>query len=1060
MEEDDPWDWSVDRVVRELCTSDRSWQPPRSTTIPEPTELENLLREHGVTGIILLLDIDVDALRTDFKFKTLSQRSFLRRAIYELQLRSAQWQAYIDRHNNRRVSASQHISATEGVYQSSSLIKPNDGFTFEQQDQVGQNTALPFQASPRSSMSLSDPLLAANSSEERTRDKQDAHLLTRDRASRGEYVVTDEFGNKRRKLNLMNAPNNLANEIRDESPLLLTQPEIELPPQTQCLSTHAPASESDIRHYPGLVEKKRKRIAPTLVSQNIDSSRDRQMATEADAVLHNSPENIEPGVPPVTEDGNVPIHQPGSNPEPPYNNVDLLQSPRLPKNPVVDNISNQDLEVKIHRKREGRPKGSGLSLAPGYLGKQKMSVDALFYEGTAVGQELPATEDNGELSLCHKMLPGGQRLYVNHMMKGLLRSIPTAFERDGICYDAVCPYPSKLIEKFYNPSFTLFYVNEHGKACSRRENITHWPEIDPNMTSQLIRKSEESGRAGFDFGILGEFSSYEQTFDPDCLKKYQHIPGGNEVLPLYGESDEENEYDVATWAEIEEEQGSIEKPFKPLKKPALPSDDVNQAIDEGIVELVAKWQREKLPKLQQKAFRIWKKFHKSRDAQQVHVESIQNHLSRINDDRIPKLRKEIANELWSSKHQVLKQTCIMEQSIYDRESSVWEIDVLQRSVAPEKPLLKALPSTSSKLTRKAQNGEDREFIGSVSEASSSDEDMGDFIVDDTPSDTEEVEMNFADTEDEDDRASDSSSSLSTSKNPENRLISKDVRTARLSSKDDTISYKPDGASESTRCDNTTPRKKTIHSSPAADQSIKHGSTQADVRPQPLNTADNPIDLTLLSSDDGPDTPTIDLVTPKKPKLKHTHKDSPVGKISISISDEKLILPDMDNLPPYNDPDAISRFSHKAWATICDKERLLISVFKAFSDEVKAYMFSFISSVSETELWCHMIDVMEALLNGKADHEGTDNTTFRAVTGFIELFNIYTSCKYHHPKKHFASACLMELPKRTEHVGRFYRFCQNLEDYFSRYLSRGDNGDSYSGDEDDSEPVVKRRQAVK
>ena len=24
---DDPWDWPIDRVVQELCTLDRSWQP-------------------------------------------------------------------------------------------------------------------------------------------------------------------------------------------------------------------------------------------------------------------------------------------------------------------------------------------------------------------------------------------------------------------------------------------------------------------------------------------------------------------------------------------------------------------------------------------------------------------------------------------------------------------------------------------------------------------------------------------------------------------------------------------------------------------------------------------------------------------------------------------------------------------------------------------------------------------------------------------------------------------------------------------------------------------------
>ena len=1072
MGDDDPWDWSVDRVVQELCTSDRSWQVPRSTATPDPTELENILREHGVTGTILLLDIDDHALRVDFKFRTLSQRSFIRRAIEELQLQSAQWQTHIDRHNNRRISASIHSPATNGVNRSSSLPRSNSALAFEQPYAIGQNTAAAaaFQVDAHSSMSLLGSPQPANSSEKRSGDKQDDHLLTRDRVARGEYIVTDELGNKRRKLNLINASNDLSREVGDGRPLLPTLSNIELPSYTECSSIGIPASEPAINYHPSPSEKKPKRIAPTLVSPNVDSCRDRQIATAADKISHTSLENINPSMPFIPQDRHDLIDRQVPDPEHLYNNGDVSQRPGLPKKQLVDKVSSQDLGVKVHRTRNDRLKRSGFSLADSYLGRKKMSVDAIFYEGAAVGQELPVTEINGEVSLCHKMVPSGQRLYVNQRMKEFLRSEPTAFERDGISYYAIRPYPSRLIEKFYSPSFTLFYVNEHGKACSRREDVMQWPEIDSNMSSQLIQKGDESGRAGYDFGLLGEVGSYEKTFDPDCLIKYQHIPGGDEVLPVYGESDEENEYDVATWAEIEEERGAIEKPFRPLDKPAIPAEDVDQAIDEGIAEMVAKWQSVKLPKLQKNAYRIWKKFHTSRDSRRIHIEGIQKLLDRINDDRIPKLRKEIAGVLWSSKRQVLKQTRIMEQSIYDRESSVWEMELLQSSVAPEKPLSKDTPSTSSKLRRKLtgkiQNCEEIELIGSDSETASSDEDVGDFIVDDTPSDTEEVEMNFADTENEEDGASESNPSTPVHKNPENRLTSKDPCTAKLSSKDDTIFDEPNDASESTRRTDTTPRKKVIHRSPTPSQSIKHNSTQADALPQTLNTADNPIDLTLLSSDDGPDTPTIDLVTPKKTKLKLIHKRRPFGESSVPASDTELALPDLDNLPLYNDPDAISRFSHEAWATICDRERLLISVFKGFSDELKAYMFSFVSSVSEAELWCHMLDVMGALLCGKEDdRKGTDKTTFQAITGYIQLFNIYTSCKYHHGKKHLASTCLTELPKRTAHVPAFYRLCQNLEGYFSKsasmlQLSNGGNGDSYGVDGDDLESVGKRQQAVK
>ena len=59
-----------------------------------------------------------------------------------------------------------------------------------------------------------------------------------------------------------------------------------------------------------------------------------------------------------------------------------------------------------------------------------------------------------------------------------------------------------------------------------------------------------------DYRLINFFSSND-PLDPDLLEKYKYIDGGDEVLPLYGESDEENEYDMETWKEIEQEQGML-----------------------------------------------------------------------------------------------------------------------------------------------------------------------------------------------------------------------------------------------------------------------------------------------------------------------------------------------------------------------------------------------------------------------------------------------------------------------------------------------------------------------
>jgi hypothetical protein len=64
---DDPWHWSIDRVVQELCTRQRTWEP-RATLKDLPAdasfELENKIREEEVDGCMLLADVTVSYLNT------------------------------------------------------------------------------------------------------------------------------------------------------------------------------------------------------------------------------------------------------------------------------------------------------------------------------------------------------------------------------------------------------------------------------------------------------------------------------------------------------------------------------------------------------------------------------------------------------------------------------------------------------------------------------------------------------------------------------------------------------------------------------------------------------------------------------------------------------------------------------------------------------------------------------------------------------------------------------------------------------------------------------------
>src|SRR5690349_4620706 len=67
MDEDDPWNWGIDRVVQELCTDNRTW-PSLSATqlLPDPVQLEISLREQEIDGSFLMTGVTNQTLRDDF----------------------------------------------------------------------------------------------------------------------------------------------------------------------------------------------------------------------------------------------------------------------------------------------------------------------------------------------------------------------------------------------------------------------------------------------------------------------------------------------------------------------------------------------------------------------------------------------------------------------------------------------------------------------------------------------------------------------------------------------------------------------------------------------------------------------------------------------------------------------------------------------------------------------------------------------------------------------------------------------------------------------------------
>jgi hypothetical protein len=1026
----DPWDWDVDRVVQELCTTNRSWQPRSSSmTISDPSSLEQALRQNEVTGSVLLVEMfDDGVLKDDFGLKVLGRRAFVRSAIVAVRLQSAQYLAY------QRIHQLENIASSEISRSIHEFMQHFPGHS----SVPGVMTSQPQQLLPPTN---SEPAMGTGS-----------HSLNSSKPP-----VEETPASKRRKLDCSNAAEDPEPQFDNSVQDMLVAKE----PEQNGTSISTPEAGSGFIELNG---KKRKRIAPTLITSAIDPNRHRELPTEADIVLHNALKTIDPGVPFIGDDGRkrlVPILQPDNVHKTPYNFEDGLRkfdnSEHAPS--LTSDVSSCELS---NVRGQTNPDLSIESIATGYLGKRKMQVDDLFYKGSGVGQELSLVDDAVEFSSVAKKISTGRRLYVHSVMRNFLRAERQVFVRNGKFFSAVRPYPEKLAPKFQRPSFTLYYADRDGQIHARREEVPSWPEIDLNATAWEPQNGSDGNSVTFNpLGPDMVFSSYD-SLDPSNLEKYNYLEGGDQILPLYGESDEENEYDLATWREIEDELGELQRPLQSTRKPHLNREEIDEAIDEGIADLVTKWHKRTLPKRQKTAYRVWRKS-RLQGTRREQILAVQKNLNHILE-RIAKMRKEILDDVWTSKQQVRKQTRIMELSIFEREDLTFKISTLEQQIAPKRPPRTPSVAGSKKSISRSDDGEEGESIGSESDEVSSDDDMGDFVIPDETHPTieeEQHELNLADSEDEDDEdAMMSDASVpDISENPPE----KPTRPIRLKS-----SKKPKFSADQVDSDlEDFEFLSPLSANNTSTPNVKDEELTLPKLPAVYsNDVPEMIDLTMLSSDDSPPGKVVvNLITPrkrKKPLIKLTNRSSPFRSSPISISDlDTDTMPDPANMPSYDNPTAIAKYSFVTWARSFDKERLLIKIFHSMDEAKRTSLFVILSHISEEDLWGSMRQVIDALAAGKRSLRGMDAQTYEIMAGFVRLFGMFIDCRYHPWRENLTEDQLKKvLENQTPWFSSFYRLCSKMEGYFDHTaqpsMPQRSVTDVDDDDDEDGEPISATR----
>jgi hypothetical protein len=649
MEGDDPWHWSVDRVVQEFCTSRRSWElRAASTPLPDPTFLEHALRDNAVSGDVLLLEIDDKIMRKGLKIEKIGWRSFIRYGIEQLRSRSPKYHAWFSEQSIQAGPISEHSGSFRG-------FPLNTDFNFT----INSPGPIPTGSGNQNNSGLQPLQLLTNS-------RTGSPATHRNRTADG---VSDASSSKRQKLNDHSSHQN---DVDSSEVTVTGHQEVVLNVDAQNDTTEHEADQT----------KKRKRVAPTLVTAIVDTSINRSIPTEADSVR---------------------IHR-----------QDRSSS-------SLNTLDGESIEAKDPE-------------ALGYLGLERLSVDDVFYSDTAVGERIESEDIAAFEGQSNARIPSGRRLYVHGLMRRFLLAQPDTFERNQKTYVALRPYPRRLALTSQNVSFTLYQPTTDNEIAATRENLSLWPEIDPGVRVARPPKAGE-----FIFGVNS--NSEDPRFQPEAsdLIRYNTLDDDDELLPAWGDSEydsEELDFFDAAAEEHENDQTLKENKY-------LTPEEINSIIDDGIADLVTKWLQTKLPKRRQKAFRLWRMSRRN-GTKRAQIQKAKSELTHLVQKRLPQLREHVLDCQWSEIDGVRRQTGSFEATIFDREDLIYTIALLESTTPPPKPV-KELATNAKDNTLRSYESDSGESINSDSSHIESVDAMSDFVVEELDLADDEEDVTMSDT---------------------------------------------------------------------------------------------------------------------------------------------------------------------------------------------------------------------------------------------------------------------------------------------------------------------------
>lgn len=235
-----------------------------------------------------------------------------------------------------------------------------------------------------------------------------------------------------------------------------------------------------------------------------------------------------------------------------------------------------------------------------YLGLESLPVDRLFYDKARFGDMLDTCiEEPDCLSLAQSASGStGQQRYVHSRIKHYLRSQPLSLFSVSEKRLGRIPYPSWIGKKKMPLSVTTFSRSADQSVAAFRSKRLSWRKgsWDTKGSTHSNVENDVAGIASEDLDLDDELKG---------LEKWKYLDEHQHVLPAYGDSGSEGEYDMDTWREMEHEADKkLERPERKSNKLLLDVGKVQDTIAVAMAAMVAEWNLRKRPKMEAKAWRI------------------------------------------------------------------------------------------------------------------------------------------------------------------------------------------------------------------------------------------------------------------------------------------------------------------------------------------------------------------------------------------------------------------------------------------------------------------------